>query len=151
MKTLVWEILELGFSATGRKYGVSDNAIKKCADESIAMATLCMARDKQSYDYVVENVPSQKTIKEYIDVAFFMPHETIAQNPEYTHIGLNVSALLWNGGYTRNNQFGLCVDYQDLICSTINYFLSLPKTKVHLVPHVVAEERGIENDYEVCM
>lgn len=128
----------------------SDNAIKKCADESIAMATLCMARDKQSHDYVVENVPSQKTIKEYIDVAFFMPYETIAQNPEYTHIGLNVSALLWNGGYTRNNQFGLCVDYQDLIRSTIDYFLSLPKTKVHLVPHVVAEERSIENDYEIC-
>lgn len=126
-----------------------DKAIKQCADKSIADATLCMARDKQSYDYVTCNVPAQKTIKEYIDVAFFMPYEKIEQNKEYTHIGLNVSALLWNGGYTRDNQFELRADYQDVIRSTIDLFLSMPRTKVHLIPHVVASERHLENDYEV--
>ena len=126
-----------------------DKAIKQCADKSIADATLCMARDKQSYDYVTCNVPAQKTIKEYIDVAFFMPYEKIEQNKEYTHIGLNVSALLWNGGYTRDNQFELRADYQDVIRSTIDIFLSMPRTKVHLIPHVVVSERHLENDYEV--
>lgn len=126
-----------------------DKAIKQCADKSIADATLCMARDKQSYDYVTCNVPAQKTIKEYIDVAFFMPYEKIEQNKEYTHIGLNVSALLWNGGYTRDNQFELRADYQDVIRSTIDLFLSMPRTKVHLIPHVVVSERHLENDYEV--
>ena len=126
-----------------------DKAIKQCADKSIADATLCMARDKQSYDYVTCNVPAQKTIKEYIDVAFFMPYEKIEQNKEYTHIGLNVSALLWNGGYTRDNQFELRADYQDVIRSTIDLFLSMPRTKVHLIPHVVVSERHLENDYGV--
>lgn len=126
-----------------------DKAIKQCADKSIADATLCMARDKQSYDYVTCNVPAQKTIKEYIDVAFFMPYEKIGQNKEYTHIGLNVSALLWNGGYTRDNQFELRADYQDVIRSTIDLFLSMPRTKVHLIPHVVVSERHLENDYGV--
>lgn len=128
----------------------SNSTIKAAADESIAKAALCMARDRQSYDYVVNNVPSQKTIKEYIDVAFFMPFEKIKQNDAYTHVGLNVSALLWNGGYTRDNQFGLCDDYQAIIRSIIDRFIAVPNTKVHLIPHVVAEERGIENDYEVC-
>lgn len=127
----------------------SNKDIKDKADKSIADAALCMARDKQSYEYVNKNVPSQTTIKEYIDVAFFMPYSKIDFDHNYMHIGLNISALLWNGGYTRNNQFGLRDDYKYVVRSIIDYFLSLPNTKVHLVPHVVERERSIENDYEV--
>ena len=57
--------------------------------------------------------------------------------------------MLWNGGYTQNNQFGLTVDYKKMIRSIIDYFLSEDKVKLHLTPHVVGENRGIENDYEV--
>lgn len=127
----------------------SNKEIKDKADKSIANAALCMARDKQSYEYVNKNVPSQTTIKEYIDVAFFMPYSKMEFDRNYIHIGLNISALLWNGGYTRNNQFGLRDDYKYVVRSIIDYFLSLPSTKVHLVPHVVERERSIENDYEV--
>lgn len=125
----------------------SSIAIK--AHHSIANATFCMVRDKQSYNYVIEHVPEQKNVKEYIDVAFFLPYDTIIQDSQFTHIGLNVSALLWNGGYTRNNQFGLKCNYQKTIKEIIDYFLALPNTKVHLVPHVVNRERWVENDYEV--
>lgn len=123
--------------------------IAKKAHESIRNAVMCMARDRQSYDYVLKNVPEQKNVREYIDVAFFMPYEKIEQDSEYTHVGLNVSSLLWNGGYTRDNQFGLKCDYQLLVKTIIDYFLTLPKTKIHLIPHVVIGERDIENDYEV--
>lgn len=123
--------------------------IKERAIKSIEKATLCMARDKQSLDYVTKNVPQQKNVCECIDVAFFLPYETIKQDARYTHVGINISALLWNGGYTRNNQFGLKCDYQVLVRQLINYFLKLDNVKVHLVPHVVGSERGIENDYEV--
>lgn len=126
-----------------------NETIREKANESIRKASLCMARDKQSYDYVVNNVPEQKNIHEYIDVAFFMPYEVIKQDSAYTHVGINISALLWNGGYTRDNQFGLKCNYQNTVRKLIDYFLSLPKVKVHLIPHVVGEERGIENDYEV--
>ena len=126
-----------------------DTMIANLAHESIAVASCCMARDKQSYDYVIKNVPEQQKIAEYIDVAFFMPYEKIEQESGYTHVGLNISSLLWHGGYTRDNQFGLKCDYKKLVKEIINYFLSLKNTKVHLIPHVVEGERGIENDYEV--
>lgn len=126
-----------------------DTMIANLAHESIANASCCMARDKQSYDYVIKNIPEQQKIAEYIDVAFFMPYKKIEQESGYTHVGLNISSLLWHGGYTRENQFGLKCDYKKLVKEIINYFLSLKNTKVHLIPHVVEGERGIENDYEV--
>ena len=126
-----------------------DTMIAHLAHESIANASCCMARDKQSYDYVIKNISEQQKIAEYIDVAFFMPYEKIEQESGYTHVGLNISSLLWHGGYSRDNQFGLKCDYKKLVKEIINYFLSLKKTKVHLIPHVVEGERGIENDYEV--
>lgn len=123
--------------------------IRKKAIKSIEKARLCMARDKQSYDYVLENVPQQKNVSEYIDVAFFLPYETISQDKNYIHVGINISALLWHGGYTRNNQFGLKCEYQSLVEQLINHFLNQPNVKVHLIPHVVGSERSIENDYAV--
>ena len=123
--------------------------IREKAIKSIEKTSLCMARDKQSYDYVLENVPQQKNVSEYIDVAFFLPYETISQDKNYIHVGINISALLWHGGYTRNNQFGLKCDYQSLVRQLIDYFLNQDNVKVHLVPHVVGAERDIENDYAV--
>lgn len=123
--------------------------IRKKAIKSIEKARLCMARDKQSYDYMLENVPQQKNVAEYIDVAFFLPYETISQDKNYIHVGINISALLWHGGYTRNNQFGLKCEYQSLVEQLINHFLNQPNVKVHLIPHVVGSERSIENDYAV--
>lgn len=128
----------------------TDDRIKKKAISSISKASLCMARDRQSYEYVLENVSQQKNVCECIDVAFFLPYETIKQDTSYIHVGINISALLWNGGYTRNNQFGLKCEYQTLVRKLTDYFLNQENVKVHLVPHVVGAERHIENDYAVC-
>ena len=101
----------------------SDAIIAETAHSSIQNATMCMARDRQSMDYVLKNVPLQRNIKEYIDIAFFMPYRKIVHEDGYTHVGLNVSALLWNGGYTRDNQFGLKDDYQCIVHSIIDHFI----------------------------
>ena len=127
----------------------TNDAIRIKAHESIVKADLCMARDKQSYEYVITNTPEQKSIAEYIDVAFFMPYTKITPDNRFVHVGLNISSLMWNGGYTKNNQFGLKDDYKSVVKSIINYFLDIPGIKLHLVSHVVDSERGIENDYEV--
>lgn len=122
--------------------------IRDKAIGGINYASLVLARDKQSLNYTKELVPT-KEVKEVIDVAFFLPYEKIEQDKDFIHIGLNVSALLWNGGYLRNNQFGLKCDYSKLIRSIIDYFLSIQNVKVHIIPHVVDAERCIENDYAV--
>lgn len=65
-------------------------------------------------------------------------------------VGLNVSGLLYSGGYTGNNEFGLSIDYKGLLKEIIEYFTDLPDTKVLLVPHVVPEGCGVENDLIAC-
>ncbi|MCI0922714.1 polysaccharide pyruvyl transferase family protein [Sphingobacterium rhinopitheci] len=126
----------------------SDNNIKYRALLSLQKADMVMARDFQSLSYVKENLP-QKSIDEYIDVAFLMPFKKRKLNDEYTHVGLNISGLLWNGGYTGNNQFGLKSDFQSTVKNIINYFLSFSNVKVHLVSHVLLGEVNVENDYAV--
>ena len=100
-----------------------------------------MVRDKQSADYV-KSLLSNLDVAEIIDVAFFMPYEKKEFNKEYIHVGLNISALLWNGGYTMDNQFGLKSNYQCLIRGIVEYFLSKKDVKLHLIPHVVGGEHG---------
>ena len=127
---------------------VKDVSIRTQACKGINYAKCVMTRDKQSYDYVKELLPD-KPVTEIIDVAFFMPFKRKEFNKDFIHVGLNVSALLWHGGYTRDNQFGLKVDYPSLIRSIIDYFLKQANVKVHLIPHVVGSERHVENDYAV--
>ncbi len=126
-----------------------DARIKAHALKAIERASCVMARDKQSYDFVKKELPN-KPVSEIIDVAFFMPYEKKTFNERFIHVGLNISALLWHGGYTQDNQFGLTVNYQRLIRNIIEYFLSLENVKLHLISHVVGADRGVENDYAVA-
>lgn len=125
--------------------------IKRRAFKSISWAQCVMVRDKQSYDFVKNNMPNTNiNLKEIIDVAFFMPYKKKDFDSNYVHVGLNISSLLWHGGYTGNNQFGLKDDYKTIIRKITEYFLSQNNVKVHLIPHVVGSERHVENDYAVC-
>ena len=123
--------------------------IKAQAIESINKADLVMARDVQSLSFIKENCPDIVS-DEYIDVAFFMPYKKQIFSSDFIHVGINVSSLLWHGGYTQKNQFGLKCDYQQLIYDTLEFFLNIPNVKIHLIGHVVSGESDIENDYEVC-
>lgn len=127
----------------------SDESIRKKAHTSILNAALCMARDKMSYNYVRNNVPDQHAIKEYIDVAFLLPYKKFSFDNQHAHVGINVSSLLWHGGYTQNNQFGLKEEYKVIINNIIEYFLSLPNVILHLIPHVVHDVVKVENDYAI--
>lgn len=125
-----------------------DSKFKALAAKGISRAKCVLVRDKQSYNFVKETLP-QKQVYETIDVAFFLPFTKKDFNSSFIHVGLNISALLWHGGYTQNNQFNLSIDYQKLICDIISFFLNIKNVKLHLIPHVVDSERGIENDYAI--
>lgn len=126
-----------------------DIEVSKKARKTIEYADIVFARDKQSFDYVKVNT-KQKNVYEIIDLAFFMPYSKKIFSKDFLHVGLNVSSLLWHGGYTKNNQFALKVDYQELIRNIIFYFISQLDVKLHLIPHVVGNDYSIENDYAVC-
>lgn len=125
-----------------------DSKIREQAKNGIEYTSCVMVRDKQSYDYVKELLP-EKEVTEIIDVAFFMPFKRKTFDKSHVHVGLNISALLWYGGYTRDNQFGLKTDYQSLVRDIIKYFLAQDGITLHLIPHVVGADRGVENDYAV--
>jgi colanic acid/amylovoran biosynthesis protein len=65
-------------------------------------------------------------------------------------VGLNVSGLLFMGGYTRNNMFGLKSNYQELIYDLIDVLIKKKGLSVLLVPHVFGHGKNSESDSTVC-
>lgn len=118
------------------------------AKRSLEKASLVIARDKQSFDFVKENTKQQKAF-ESLDMAFFLPYQPFFLDKKMVNVGLNISALLWNGGYTYDNQFCLKLNYRSLIHNIICYFLEKTDCILHLVPHVVSSSNNVENDYQV--
>ncbi len=68
-------------------------------------------------------------------------------------VGLNVSGLLYAGGYNRKNMFGLRTDYKDLIESILRFLIEDKGATVLLIPHVRGElgsDGPSESDAQVC-
>lgn len=65
-------------------------------------------------------------------------------------VGLNISGLLYNGGHTGNNEFGLRVDYRTLVKKIISMFAGGADCRVLLVPHVIPKDFAVENDLVAC-
>lgn len=65
-------------------------------------------------------------------------------------VGLNISGLLFVGGYTKNNMFGLKIDYRELIYTLIDRLMQKKNVMVILVPHVFGSPEHIESDSVVC-
>lgn len=63
-------------------------------------------------------------------------------------VGLNISGLLYMGGYSRNNMFGLKIDYKKLIPDLIDLMIRKHDSAVILVPHVFGADG--ESDSVVC-
>lgn len=106
-------------------------------------------RDKISFDYVKKMKINAINIT---DVALMLPNEkvNIEKDNNVLNIGINVSGLLWNGGYTRNNQFGLKFNYQAYIEEIIKIFVNMG-AKIYLIGHVLPkEDNSPENDYVIC-
>lgn len=118
------------------------------ADLGLGRAKAVCARDRLSSAYFQGRSLSTKLI-ETTDVAFLLPFVRPARKLAASNcaIGLNVSGLLWSGGYTRNNQFGLTLDYRSTIDKILRHFLSVPGCEIHLIPHVVSASCAEEDDY----
>lgn len=63
-------------------------------------------------------------------------------------VGLNISGLLYIGGYSGRNLFGLKLDYRDLISDLIDFMIMKKDASVMLVPHVFGTDE--ESDFMVC-
>ena len=114
-------------------------------------ATMTFARDQVSHDYAVNKLGViGNKIHVTTDVAFALPYtKPSSKGTPETNVGINVSGLLFNGGYTGKNEFGLNLDYPNLIRKIIAFFIK-EKCNVHLMAHVICDDFAIEDDLAVC-
>lgn len=122
--------------------------VRHFASKLLQQADRVYARDEKSAS-LIDDI---SRVKAFVttDVAFALPRDDIqiANLTNKPAFGLNVSGLLWTGGYSGSNQFGLTVHYKNYINSLIKE-VQKKGYIVHLIPHVVGNLYP-ECDSPVC-
>lgn len=119
---------------------------KQLGKIGLCFADRIYARDHLSMQYLSQMKHDNKS-EEVIDVAFALPFNRSARESNGSvRIGINVSGLLYNGGYSGRNEFGLTVDYRALVEGSCEFFLTQPDVEVYLVPHVISDTVEVEDD-----
>lgn len=144
--------------AAGRPLVISPQTIgpfkrpwaRRLALASLRRSTAIFARDALSIEFL-HSIGVKRTVVQASDVALRLPYSLptphAADGP--VRVGINVSGLLMNGGYSGTNMFGLSVDYADLMRRIVTRFATEVNCEVHLVAHVVSDVMPIEDDWRV--
>jgi len=104
------------------------------------------ARDNLSSDYV-RSLGLSANCEEAIDVAFRLPFtRPTPTGHSRRQVGLNVSGLLFSGGYAGENQFGLTLDYPSLVRRLLTKWCADDSIDVWLVPHVLSDRMPRDDD-----
>jgi polysaccharide pyruvyl transferase WcaK-like protein len=126
-------------------------------------ASMIYSRDQSSIEYITKlsrNLTKNGKVGFAPDVAFVLDSRkpenigvgALENKPakDSVLVGLNISGLLFNGGYTRDNMFGLKTDYPELVYRIIDSVLADKKSVILLVPHVFHPPGHVESDSEAC-
>lgn len=130
--------------------------VKLVAKYILNKANNVFVRDEISKKVVIENLSIKRDIKYIPDMAFYMKPDNNISIEKFINdfnnikIGVNVSALLYNGGYTGNNMFNLKLNYKNLIDNLIQTFAKMDGIDIILIPHVMTTELEVEDDFRVC-
>ncbi len=132
----------LGGSAAKRALG-------RAAFWTMRRARAVVTRDDRSRDAVRAAVPGVEPVYS-VDVAFALPWTPAAPVAGRRRIGLNVSGLLWRGGYTGRGEFNLGYDYRALMTGVIEALLARGDVTVELICHVNGYAASPDNDGTVA-
>ena len=121
---------------------------RRIAKIAMSCCDKIFTRDNQSTLFCSE-LKYQGEVFEVIDVAFALPFEKSLDLDNKEKIGLNVSGLLYRGGYDYKNYFNLSFSYKDFIERLIEKLIAKNK-EVHLIAHVITKDGSIEDDFVVC-
>ena len=124
--------------------------VEKVAKYILWNADSVFARDLKSSEYV-KSLCKNLDIKTTSDLAFYLPYtksEKLSKKDKMLHVGINISGLLWIGGYTGKNEFGLTCDYKQFTNLLIEKLLSQGNVEVTLFGHVYMD--GGDDDYCIC-
>ncbi len=127
---------------------------------TLRRTTQIMSRDFDSMPLVREVLgksASRVPLAFCPDVAFTLPSRkpcSIAFKPIGTArrpvLGLNVNGLMFNGGYTGRNDFGLLLEYKEFIRALVQRFLRDTETGIMFLPHTYGRGHSVNNDWEAC-
>jgi len=129
--------------------------VKKIAKFILKKADKVFVRDEISKRVVNENLKVQREVKYIPDMAFYMnPDNNVhinkfVEDVNHVKIGVNVSALLYNGGYSGKNMFNLKCDYKNLVEKIIENLSSMDNVEIILIPHVMTTDFEVEDDFRV--
>ena len=143
---MITNVYKIPLIFTPQTIGPFENIIwKRIASRVARKSHMVFVRDKMSYEYCKKEM-SLSNVKEVTDMAMRLPYKEYDRslNNSPLKIGLNISGLLFNGGYNKNNQFGLKAEYKTVIKRIIEELVKSREYEIHLVPHVIAD--GIEGD-----
>jgi len=120
------------------------------ARSAMTGAAVVVARDPASLAAARKIAPKARTLQA-VDVAFLLPFERVDHGaPGKVHVGVNVSGLLFNGGYTKANEFGLDIDYAAMARKLIVALAARPDVVVHLICHVNSDQLPLDDDRAVA-
>jgi len=136
---------------------------KSCISRVIARwiirrASVIIARDKESQAVAQALARPDQKVLLTPDVAFAL-HADHMEQAELDGrlvslppgaIGLNVNGLMYNGGYTRKNMFGLKLDYVRFLRELVPALLAHHPGPLLLVPHTYAPAGDVESDNDAC-
>ena len=138
---------------------------KRMAQYVMNQANLVYSRDRTEVEYIrdlLNNHDVDGKVRFAPDVAFILD----SRKPERAEldlplrgdtrdrlvVGFNISGLVFNGGYTRNNMFGLKADYRRLVYRVIDLLGKNENVVILLVPHVFPPAGyEVESDPEACL
>ncbi len=123
-----------------------NSAIK--AKSVLRKATRVYCRDELSQKMLLDSFYVNSTLSS--DMAFVLPYDKSLYNfSQRNKIGINISGLLYKGGFDSPNQFELKLDYTQLVNQLIKDLSA--DNEVHLIPHVIdLKEDAHDDDYCVC-
>lgn len=122
-------------------------------------ASHILSRDRESLETVRSLIGDCPRARFCPDVAFMLEAVVpslleIAPPMPVPHprclVGINVNGLMFNGGYTRANMFGLKLDYRRFLEQLVTSLLGNLDTHVLLIPHTFATPGRVESDPEAC-
>lgn len=111
----------------------------------LAFSDKVFARDPMSKAWLDSHGLAFKS-QEAIDMAFRLPFEKQEGRSANLRIGLNISGLLYSGGYGGNNSLNLKLDFVELSHRIVQWALQLPGCEVWLVSHVYSKAIPEEDD-----
>ena len=129
---------------------------KVIAKKIINKANVVFVRDDISKKILQDDLKIKRKINFSPDMAFYMEPKRDVSIDNFINengkikVGINISALLYKGGYNGKNMFGLKADYSKLINSIIEKFSENKNVEIILIPHVMVESMEVEDDFRTC-